>query len=278
MHAIIATLVPARNLFISLYNADTGMVSFPYYVDEYDKPPLPRKNGKGLTEYLIKTGRPLFYTPDSDFNMREHSILYLGTYAPSWMGVPLKTADGRITGALVMQSYDYEVRYTDEDLMILGFVSSQIAMAIERQQTAETLRQNEENFRLLVEGIKDYAAYLLDVNGNVVSWNSGAERLNGYLANEIIGKNVSVFYQEPDREHNLPRFELSLAARKGCTEHNGWRVRQDGSKYYANVVINAMYDPQGEVYGFINLVRDVSTRAPVDKSQYDHRPSALDDF
>ena len=278
VHEIVARLIPARNLFIALYDAETGMVSFPYYNDEYDSNPPARKDGKGLTEYLIKSGRSLFYSPDSDFNMREHDILYLGTYSPSWMGVPLKTTDGRIIGSLVVQSYNYEVRYTDEDLSILSFVSSQIAMAIERQQTQENLRRSEENFRMLVEGIKDYAAFMLDVNGNVISWNSGAERLGGYQAQEIIGKNVDVFYLETDREHNLPRFELSLAARKGSFEHEGWRVRKDGSKFFANVVINALYDLNGEVYGYVKLVRDISTRAPGESQSREHRPSVLDDF
>ena len=179
VHHIVETLIPANNLFIALYDASTGMVSFPYFVDEYDICPAPRKNGRGLTEYLIKTGRPLFYSPTTDFNIHEHDILYLGTYAPSWMGVPLKTSDGRIIGAMVVQSYTYNVNYTHEDLTILTFVSSQIAMDIERQIVKEQILRSEENFRMLVEGIKDYAAFMLDVNGNVVSWNTGAERMKG---------------------------------------------------------------------------------------------------
>jgi PAS domain S-box-containing protein len=278
VHEIVATLIPARNLYISLYDSASGTVSFPYYVDEYDSRPAPRKGGKGLTEFLIKTGRPLFYTPDSDFNIREHDILYMGTYSPSWMGVPLKNANGRIIGSLVVQSYDYEVRYNDEDLAILTFVSRQIANTIERQQTQENLQRSEENFRMLVEGIKDYAAFMLDVNGNVISWNSGAERLEGYKAHEIIGNNVAVFYLDADQEHNLPRFELSLAARKGSFEHESWRLRRDGSKFYANVVINALYDQNGEVYGYIEVVRDVSTRAPGENPTREHRLSVLDDF
>lgn len=279
VHDIVATLIPARNLYIALYDDATGQVSFPYFVDEYDSKPVPRKNGKGLTEYLIKSGRALFYSPDSEFNIREHDILYMGTYSPSWMGVPLKTSDGRIIGSMVVQSYNYEVRYSDEDLAILTFVSRQIANTIERQQNKEILERSEENFRMLVEGIKDYAAFMLDVNGNVISWNSGAERLKGYEAQEIIGKNVSIFYVESDQEHNLPRFELSLAARKGSFEHESWRVRKDGTKFYANVVINALYDPNGEVYGYIKVVRDVSNRAPGESQSRDyHRPSVLDDF
>ena len=95
------------------------------------------------------------------------------------MGVPLKTSDGRIIGALVVQSYNYDLSYTNEDLTILTFVSSQIAQDIERQHAKEKVLRSEENFRMLVEGIKDYAAFMLDVNGNVVSWNSGAERMKG---------------------------------------------------------------------------------------------------
>ncbi|MCE1252061.1 MAG: PAS domain S-box protein, partial [Anaerolineae bacterium] len=278
VHKIIATLIPAQNLFIALYDSDSNIVSFPYYVDEYDSPPAPRKDGKGLTEFLIKTGRPLYYSPDSEFNLREHGILYLGTYAPCWMGVPLKTTDGRIIGSLVVQSYNYDVSYGDDELTILTFVSSQIAMAIERQRAEEELRDSEENFRMLVEGIKDYAAFMLDLNGFVLSWNSGAERMKGYQASEIIGKHFSVFYCEDDIEHNLPRFELSLAARKGSLEHEGWRVRKDGSKFYARIVINALYNPRGEVYGFIKVVRDISASHTSQSRNTDYRHSALNDF
>lgn len=278
VHEIVATLIPARNLYIALFDAVKDMVTFPYFIDEYDTKPAPRKEGKGLTEYLIRTGKPLLYSPNIDFNLRDHGILYVGTYSPSWMGAPLKTADGRIIGSLVVQSYDYEIKYSDEDLTILTFVSSQIAMAIERQHNEEALRHSEKNFRLLVEGIKDYAAFMLDVNGNVISWNSGAERLHGYQAQDIIGKNVSVFYIDTDRERNMPHFELSLAARKGSFEHESWRLRKNGSRFYTNIVINALYDHNGDVYGYVTVVRDISARAPSDNHFRDHRPSLLDDF
>ncbi len=278
VHKIIAALIPAQNLFIALYDTATNIVSFPYYVDEYDTPPAPRKDGKGLTEFLIKTGHPLYYAPNSEFNLREHGILYLGTYAPCWMGVPLKTTDGRIIGALVVQSYNYDIHYGEDELTILTFVSSQVAMSIERQRAEEELRDSEENFRMLVEGIKDYAAFMLDVNGFVLSWNSGAERMKGYQASEIIGKHFSIFYCEDDVEHNLPRFELSLAARKGSLEHEGWRMRKDGSKLYARIVINALYNVKGEVYGFIQVVRDISESHISQSKPGEYHHSALDDF
>jgi PAS domain S-box-containing protein len=278
VHRIVNTLIPAQNLFIALYDAENNRVSFPYYIDEYDSPPTPRKNGRGLVEYLIKTERPLYYSPDSNFNLREHGILYIGTYAPSWMGVPLKTTDGRIIGALVVQSYNYNVRYGEDELAILNFVSCQIAMSIERQSAEEDLRFSEENFRMLVEGIQDYAAFMIDDHGIVVSWNSGAERMMGYQAGEIIGKHFSIFYTKEDVDHNLPRFELSLASRKGNLEQEGWRVRKNGSKFFARVTYSALYNDNGAVYGFIKVVRDITQKRSSLERTSEYHLSALDDF
>ncbi len=124
----------------------------------------------------------------------------------------------------------------------------------------EQLRQSEQQFRLLVAGVTDYALFMLDPNGIVSSWNAGAERIKGYSASEIIGQHFSRFYTVEDLANELPRRALATAAATGRFEAEGQRVRRDGSRFWANVVIDAIYGDDGQLIGFAKITRDVSER------------------
>src|SRR5437764_4317538 len=117
-----------------------------------------------------------------------------------------------------------------------------------------------DNFRLLVEGVRDYAIFMLDGAGRVLTWNAGAQRLKGYRAEEIIGKHFSCFYPSDAVEAGKPARLLALAAREGRVEDEGWRVRQDGSRFWADVIITALRDPDGSVIGFAKVTRDITER------------------
>jgi len=130
----------------------------------------------------------------------------------------------------------------------------------ERKQIDEKLRQSEERLRMMVESVRDYAIFMLDPAGKVVSWNAGAERIEGYAAEEIVGKHFSIFYPEEKRRERFPEQELAEAAAKGRSEDEGWRVRKDGSQFSANVVITSVHDSHGELLGFVKVARDVSER------------------
>lgn len=130
----------------------------------------------------------------------------------------------------------------------------------ERRATQEALRRSEERFRLLVEGVTDYAIYMLDPVGIITSWNAGAERAKGYTAGEILGHNFSRFYSEEDRIAGAPSRALDTARREGRFEAEGWRIRKDGSRFWANVVIDAVRDPRGELIGFAKVTRDLTER------------------
>jgi PAS domain S-box-containing protein len=117
-----------------------------------------------------------------------------------------------------------------------------------------------ELYRLLVESVKDYAIFALDPNGYVVSWNPGAQRFKGYTASEIIGKHFSVFYPPEDLAARKPQIELEIAADVGRLEDEGWRVRKDGTQFWANVVITALRGPDGELVGFAKVTRDLTQR------------------
>ncbi len=130
----------------------------------------------------------------------------------------------------------------------------------ERKQAEEALRLSEQRFRLLVEGVKDYAIFMLDPAGNIVSWNAGAERIKGYSASEIVGKHFSVFYPSEDVESGKPQRELEIAREQGSVEDEGWRVKKDRSLFWANVVITALRDDAGTLRGFAKVTRDLTER------------------
>jgi PAS domain S-box-containing protein len=130
----------------------------------------------------------------------------------------------------------------------------------QRKLAQENLRASEEQFRLLVQGVSDYAIYMLDANGVVTNWNQGAERIKGYLPEEIIGHHFSRFYTDEDRDAGEPQRALEIAEREGRFEKEAIRVRKDGTRFWANVVIDPIRDATGRVLGFAKITRDISER------------------
>jgi PAS domain S-box-containing protein len=130
----------------------------------------------------------------------------------------------------------------------------------ERRAAEEGLRASEERFRLLVHSVKDYGIFMLDPVGTVRSWNEGAERMKGYTADEIIGRHFSVFYPPEDLAWDKPAFELKEAVRLGRFEDEGWRLRKDGTRFWANVVITPLYGGKGSLIGFTKVTRDLTER------------------
>ena len=129
-----------------------------------------------------------------------------------------------------------------------------------RQEAEEALRASEERFRLLVEGVPDYAIYMIDPEGRVVSWNQGAERIMGYRAEEIVGKPHSGFFLEEDAERGLPDELLKAAISKGRAESEGWRVRKDGTRFWTNVTLAPLRDSGGNLLGFAKVTRDFTAQ------------------
>src|SRR5205085_1920981 len=115
-------------------------------------------------------------------------------------------------------------------------------------------------FQLLVQSIVDYAIYMLSPEGIVTSWNAGAERIKGFQTDEIVGKHFSTFYTEEDREAGMPQRVLDTAVREGKFEGEGWRVRKDGSRFWASVVVDRINDEKGELIGFAKITRDMTEK------------------
>jgi PAS domain S-box-containing protein len=141
----------------------------------------------------------------------------------------------------------------------------------ERKRAEEAQREAEERFRLLLDGVKDYAIYMLDPEGRVISWNAGAARIKGYRNEEILGRHFSCFYTTADIEAEKPFRELQESLRKGRFEEQVWRVRKDGSAFWANVVITPMYDDAGTLRGFSKVARDITERKAVEDALRESR-------
>jgi PAS domain S-box-containing protein len=130
----------------------------------------------------------------------------------------------------------------------------------DKRAAEEALKHSEQRFRLLVQGVTDYAIYMLDPQGHVSNWNAGAQRIKGYQRDEIVGQHFSRFYTPEDRARGLPERALQTAAREGKFENEGWRLRKDGTRFWASVVVDPIYDDRGDLIGFAKITRDITER------------------
>jgi PAS domain S-box-containing protein len=179
---------------------------------------------------------------------------------------PLHDASGRLVGAVNMLVDLTAAKEVEETRSRLNELLEQ-RVAERTGQLTEALtrlRESERRFRLFVGGVTDYAIFMLDTEGRITNWNAGAERIKGYRADEIIGRHFSVFYRLEDREDGLPERILTTAARDGRVEAEGWRIRKDGSRFWANVVIDAVHDA-GTLIGFAKITRDMTERRAVEE-------------
>ena len=207
----------------------------------------------------------------------------------SYLAVPVIGREGKVHGGLFFGHSTPGV-FTHRDELMVGGIAAQAAIAMENahlfrdsQQTHQELQQlndeleqrvaertnelarSEVQFRELVSGVVDYAIYMLDIDGNIASWNAGAERIKGYSKNEAIGKHFSMFYTPEDREKRVPWHALTVAATMGKYEAEAWRVRKDGQRFWASVVIDAIYDGAGMVVGFAKVTRDLTERRAIEE-------------
>ena len=163
----------------------------------------------------------------------------------------------------VIPSESYLELRTDEERLRNVAGLQQKAQVLETELASQ---HSQLPFRLLVEAVQDYAIFILNPEGKVSSWNIGAERIKGYKASEIIGSHFSRFYPEEDKRNGKPQMELVVAAREGRFEDEGWRIRKDGSRFWANVIITALKDESGKLLGYAKVTRDFTERMQTEKA------------
>lgn len=186
----------------------------------------------------------------------EHMAHYFAAPKIRPMGVLLDLVGCRQDGSEFPLEISLSFLETINGVLVLAFISD-ITL---RKEMEMRLRASEDMFRIQVESVKDYAIFTLDLQGNVLNWNMGAERLKGYRSEEIIGKHFSCFYSEKDRTAGAPEEELKKAADQGPFEEECWRIRKDGSGFWADTVITPLYDERGNLWGFSTVTHDITER------------------
>ena len=231
IHQSLRKVLYAENCFIALHNRETTLFHFPFFADQFDQPPPPQKLGKTCTEYVFRSGRPMSISQkEFDELARLGEVELVGTPSPSWLGVPLRTPTETI-GVLVVQHYTNENAYSERDLEFLASVGGQIALAIERKQAEDALRESERRFRALIENSADIVA-LLNPAGGITYASPAVARILGYDPEEMIGRNafdwvrpeqlerVAEHLAEALRNPGQPEFVQAEARAKDGT----WRV------------------------------------------------------
>jgi len=193
IHNIVGELMNARNFYIALYDRETQLLSFPHFVDEQDAAPAPKPLGRGLTEYVLRTGEALLASPEEFDRLVQHGkVELIGAPSVDWLGVPLRTGN-QAFGALVVQSYSNDVRFGERDKEILTFVSQQVASAIDHKRHEEALRRSEARYRSLVQSAV-YGIYRSSVEGRFLDVNPALIGMLGYESAE------DVLALDPERE------------------------------------------------------------------------------
>ena len=258
---------------LAMAHIDPAKLSFVAELERrYPPDPLSRS---GVPE-ILRTGKAEFipYIPRELLTAaavdEEHLRLIDELHLRSYIGVPLKVG-GQIIGALTIAMAESGRHHTDKDVELAQALADRAALAIDNARMFRELEkararataqrdQSEERARLMVESVKDYAIFMLDTKGFVTSWNAGAELIKGYRAEEIIGRHFSCFYSEEEVRSGKCERELATAIREGRFEEEGWRLRKGGSRFWANVVITAVWDAQNQLRGFAKVTRDLTER------------------
>jgi diguanylate cyclase (GGDEF)-like protein/PAS domain S-box-containing protein len=211
LHSIVSELMPARNFYIALYSRQSDTISFPYFVDEHDDPPATRRLGRGLTEYVLRTGEPILATPEVfEELVRRGEVELEGTPSVDWLGVPLRTAQETI-GIVAVQTYKEGGRFRDTDRDLLAFVSTQLAMAIGRKAADGAMRASEHRYRLLFErGLA--GVYRMSAEGYIEECNQAFSSMLGYTSpEEVRGLGSAELFMNPaERQGGLERLRAKL--------------------------------------------------------------------
>jgi PAS domain S-box-containing protein len=258
VHGIVGELMYARNLYVAVYDPLTQLLSFPYFEDEEDARPAPKKLGKGLTEYVLRTGEPLLCTPEVfDVLVRQGEVELIGAASLDWLGVPLKTGNNTF-GVLVAQSYAGNVRFGEKEKEILTFVSQQLASAIEHKRNEEALRRSETRYRSLVQSAV-YGIYRSSLEGRFFDVNPALITMLGYdSAEEVLALDpkADVFLDPGEQARVMNEFQRG--ARLDNVEVR-WK-RKDGSAITVRLSGRAVNNPEEAAEVLEIIAEDITER------------------
>jgi len=259
IHEVITELMPAKdNFYIALYDEKKEMLSFPYFVDEFEEPPGPEKLGKGLTEYVLRTGKPLLASPEVFAELeKQGEVVSIGPPSVDWLGVPLKDK-GKIMGVLVVQSYTEGLRYSEEEKAVLTFISEQVALGIIHQQTDEALKENEELFRSVVENSHN-GIFIVDDKYCFAYMNDQFTKIFGYSQNDLIGKDFRTYMDGESKRFVAKRYRQRQEGKIVPSIYEFNLVRKDGQKRRVEISSTVIRDSKKRMKTVAHL-RDITER------------------
>jgi PAS domain S-box-containing protein len=252
IHESVASLMPARNFYVCLYDERTDMMTFPYYVDEHDEAWPPQKPGRGLTSYVLRTGKPILVTPDLlDEMERAGEVKAGGTRGTDWMGAPLRSGTRRL-GVMAVQSYDPEVRLTETDLDALVLIANQASIAIERKRSQEELAK----FKLGIDHSDD-AVFITDPDGTILYANPGFEKVYGYKQEEVIGQNPRLLQSgKMSRDYYKHLWDTLLS--KNTVTGEVTNRKKDGQLISVAETSSPILDDNNNIIGFLSVHHDMT--------------------
>ncbi len=259
VHELIGRVMPANNFYIALYDEKKNLLSFPYFVDEVDVPESPRPPGKGLTEYVLRTGMPLLCDHATEQELqRRGEIELVGTPSPVWLGVPLN-AGKKAIGVMAVQHYSDEHAYGPQEQYILEYVSSQVAKEIERKQANEQLRL----LGHMIEGISEIVT-ITDLNDNLTFVNNAFLEKYGYTRDEILGRHVSTLWSSGNDPQLLR--EVLERNRKEGWEGELINVTRTGREFPIHLTTTRIVDENNHIVGLVGVSQDISEKRKAEEA------------
>jgi PAS domain S-box-containing protein len=272
IHRAIGRVLYAENCFVALHDRQTGLFVMRFFVDQYDDAPPPQKFGKGRTAYVFRTGRPALMTDEVFSRLVElGEVEPVGTPPACWLGIPLGTPS-EVIGVLVVQHYSDGGAYSGRDLEFLTSVGGQIALAIERKRAETALVESEAKFRGIFDDAP-MAYHELDKDGRITRINHAGERLLGYKAEEVIGRQVWEFVVEKVSQEAVRR---KLAGVMPLTAYERTFIRKDGELILVQVEDRLIYDAGGNVTGIRTTLQDITERKRMEAELEQARDAALE--
>jgi len=263
IHVAIGSLIEARNLYIALYDRATGLLSFPYFVDEVDSRPGPIPPGRGLTGYVMRTGKALLVNPEVLAALEAAGeVESLGAASVDWVGVPLKIEDEAI-GVLAVQSYSRKVHYGAVETDILTYVSTQVAQAISHKRAELAMRR----LAIAVEHAAEMIV-ITDPAGAIEYVNPAFERVTGYSRDEAIGSSTRIL-RSGEQSDAFYRLLWETVREGGSWSGRLVNRRKDGTRYEEEMSIAPVRDEQGEIVNYVAVKRDVTREVALQRQLHE---------